>query len=561
MVTVKCFKPLSVLMISLLLSMLIISGAWAVGDVNSDSKNGLAEAVHAMEVAANLRTAALPAGDVNGDSVVDLSDAIWVLNILTGSNKLLFRGLTADFGDLDDATFPTLQLTQNTLPGRSGPHHFDVSHEWIGSAPASTTDTEVDAKVIDLDTDDGVVKIYTVSSCGTGCTYGMVSVTVSCDTDPAVRYLNVAADLNHDGQFSMYPVPTVPGKFQHEWLLINMPVMSPGSQGTVGSSFRIVDPQALVAAPCVRATLSTEMIDPNTFGLTGWDGSGPGIGFSRGETEDHCPQTPGDPFPSQSITTATGVWFPVWPPKDIPPLQWPPPSGPHIDGPSGPLLPLSPPGSQKDVESYPPITAEEEDGSRPFAEPPVSGDPDPFLYKAKITTPKMPNNKQTGDVDCAPTAAANSIEYLMNKAGLSTTGFEHGELKEIMSPSSGNGMMDAENGTGTTISGFRNGKRLASEALAGQGKGIKTSTTSNPSFMNIYEAVNAGKDVEIAIAYEVSDPPGGHMVVVTGATMDRNGNMTLTFVDPGDPPRPVNRHTPSQTAQLQGLLKQKTMVD
>ncbi len=473
--------------------------------------------------------------------MVDIADAIWALNITFGSDRLLFRGLTADFGDLDDSTFPTKQQTPNTLPGRSGPFHFIVNHEWIGTTSVSTTDRENDAKVIDLDSDDGNIKIYTVSSCGSGCTFGMVSVSVSADADTEIRYLNVAADFNQDGRFGMYPVGN---KFQHEWLLINLPVMISSTQKNVGSSFRIVDQTALNLKPCIRATLSTELIDPAIFGISGWDGSGPGTGFLRGETEDHCPPDPGVPFPSQQVNTSAGIWFPVWPPEEIPPVPWPTPKGPFIDRPGGPIVPLEPPDTQKDVESYPPLLPEEEDASKPFAEPPPVSELPVFIYNARTPEPGVPDNKQIDTNDCAPTAAANSIEYLLKKAGVSTTGLGHEKLKEIMSPEPDpdeqpppkkTGMMDMENGTGTSIDGFKNGKKLASDALNDTGKGIETGTTILPSFMNIYNAVNAGKDVEIAIAYEGSSPPSGHMVVVTGATLDQNGNMTLTFVDPGNP--------------------------
>ena len=446
---------------------------------------------------------------------------------------LLLGEKAADFGDLDDATFPTRRKSSNCLPGRSGPYHLNVSHEWIGMGLSSTTDKELDARVIDKDFDDGIVNIYAVNSCGPGCTIGQVSVSVGRDSDSAIRYLNVAADLNHDGQFSFYPAA---GKFQHEWLLINLPIMTTSRQSMVGGVFRIVDPLVLTQTPCVRITLTTEMIDPLSFGITGWDGSGPAGGFARGETEDICPQNPTDPFPVKSWTTGTGVKFPVYT-VDPPAVPFPLPHGPFVDAPGGPpVVDIPPPPEKKDIHSYPPpATVEEEDASKPFAAPPVTAKPDPFLYRAVIDTPKMADNKQSEENDCMPTAAANSIEYLLNRAGVSS-GLSHADLKGIMSPEGDppDGMMDAPGGTGTTVPGFRRGKRLASGALASHGKAIKTDTTLEPSFLNIYNAVNEGKDVEIAISYEDSDPPEGHAVIVTGVTMDHNGNMTMTFVDPGN---------------------------
>ncbi len=464
-----------------------------------------------------------------GGGVEEAADSSFV-PISAVTSLLLLKELTADFGDLDDTTFPTKKRTDNTFSGRTGPYHIDVTHEWIGNAASSTTDKETDAKVIDNDFDDGVIHLYKVNSCGVDCSIGMFSVGIGTDSDPAIRYLNVAADFNHDGHFAMYPAGS---KFQHEWLIRNLPVLFVGKQGRVGSSFRIVDPLALMTIPCVRMTLATEMVDPAEFGPMGWDGSGPVGGFSRGETEDQCPQNSSIPFPVQLWPVGSGVRFPVYT-HDPPAVPFPIPNGPYVDEPGGPIIESPPPAEIKDLESYPPETAEEEDASKPFVEP-AGTSSNPFLYEAIIADPDMVDNKQTGDNDCMPTAAANSIEYLLKKAGINS-GIDHEGWKSIMSPAGDppDGMMDVANGEGTTVKGYRKGKSLASNALSAEAKTIRTERTENPSFMNIYNAVNEGKDVEIAISYQISTPPEGHMVVVTGATMDHNGNMTLTFVDPGN---------------------------
>lgn len=105
------------------------------------------------------------------------------------------RAQTYDFGDMHGGIPTTL--------AEGGPHHLDVSHEWIGAAGSVTT-TENDAKAVDED--DGVVTLANVSVDGTFANMGRFAVTVTTDTSDAVRYVNAAADINGDGVFMTYPV-------------------------------------------------------------------------------------------------------------------------------------------------------------------------------------------------------------------------------------------------------------------------------------------------------------------------------------------------------------------
>ncbi|MBI9075407.1 MAG: hypothetical protein JEZ02_08365 [Desulfatibacillum sp.] len=488
-------------------------------------------------------------GDVNGDSVINMVEVLYNMRTLAKiSNQ------AADFGDLDDAAtnFPTSLGTSNAALGRTGPYHRDVSHEWIGASSSSTTDTELDAKMIDQDFDDGDFLIYPVTSGGQPINIGVIRVSVGTDSNTAVRYLNVAADLNNDGQFQSYGV--LPNR-QHEWIVINLPIQYKGRQKDVSTTFSLMDSGALAAYPCMRFTLTTEMIDPALFGDNGWDGSGPAGGFERGETEDWC----FDPQGGTSITPYDwpinyGVEPPVW---EVPPLQWPNPEPPIYDGPENPVPPVigAPAGKKAEGGSAHPVTQ----APGGMAEPPGGG---LEAFKKKAYIPEMVGTKQEGSHDCMPTCAVNSVQYLMEKAGLDMdiqeaaypedpvepsriTGtifegipewpnpageFINEKLKDAMKTG---GMMDLPN-RGTSLGGFMNGKKAASNALkAATGTGLTTKERTNPSFNQIYQAVSKGRDVEVVLTYKPESVPAeGHMVIVTGATMDQNGNLTLTFVDP-----------------------------
>ncbi len=492
-------------------------------------------------------------GDTNGDARIDLADVIYNMRTLSR-----ITNQTADFGDLDDATFPTSLGTPNASGGRTGPYHRDVSHEWIGSSSTSTTDTEQDAKIIDLDSDDALFSIYPVSSGGNPTNVGVIKVPIGVDNTPGIRYLNVAADFNNDGMFQSYG--TLPNR-QHEWIVRNLPIQFSNRQRDVSTSFSLVDSSALIGWPCMRFTLTTTMIDPALFGDNGWDGSGPAGGFARGETEDWCFSPQGDPTPTTYDWPINyGVYPPVW--QDGP-QQWPTPVPPYFDGPDNPAPPVGIPGVNKpaDAPNPCPIT------NAPIgaAEPGPGADPN---LKKWANVPEMVNKKQPeGSKECMPTCAANSVQYLMEETGMlgdiqdaaypenpeTPSGVEgtifegipewpnHAEdffwekIKEAMTanpPDDPGGMMDHPDG-GTTFAGFEAGKKKASNAIKGViGAGLTTKGRANPSFNQIFQAVSKGRDVEIVLSFKPSDPPVGHMVIVTGATMDKNGNLTLTFVDP-----------------------------
>jgi len=518
--------------------------------------------------AALLHDAAYPADDGslfrcvvgNGEGSAVSSDAVLTVTQFT----------TADFGDLDDSTFPTKLGTGSSPFGRPGPYHHVTGMEFVGPSPNTVTE-EANALDPDGDADDATVSIHRVTAGGAATSLGMVSVDITTGADAATRFLNIAADLDNSGNFARYDLG---GSFQHEWLVANMPICFVGQTRTVSATFRLADPVALAAFPPVRITLSTRPIDPAIFGDEGWDGSGPMGGFDRGETEDWLPGS--SPTPA---APATANWQPYFPvpeyllpdpnpnpnPNPNPPVSDPPGQFPHGGPASPPIVKVEDPESifpEDDApEPDPPMTAPE----------PVETQTDEPDLKRGADIDDMPDHKQPpGSYECGPTAAANSVQYLLDKAGILSTWQESGTPEGTPPPgtdpfdnipklddvggdltaweetlherikagmSKAGGMMDDPEGT--TTAGFRNGKAIASADLKEKtGQEIETTPQTSPSFESLYQAVKEGKDVEILMGFYDADKNrvGGHYVVVTGATEDENGNLTLTFTDPAAPP-------------------------
>jgi hypothetical protein len=429
----------------------------------------------------------------------------------------------ADYGDLPD-TFPT-------KPAAGGPYHTDVSHEWIGYVAGGTT-LEAAPKQIDMDEDDGAmgIAIEPVFQGGIFQTRGRVYVPVTTDSDPAVRYLNVAADLDNSGNFQTYSTFT---GMQYEWVVCNLPILFRNDTKVVTSDFVLLQP--LAAPVCMRATLTTVPIAPVDYGANGWDGGGPSGGFGRGETEDVCPPPPVVTYDDDNWE---GVFFP---PPNEPPQQydepnWPTPSRPYIDPPGGgqppivkgPDVPLNNPD--------PPVTTEPPRFDQPDPGPIVVAD-NPAIYG-------MPDIKQ-GKNECVPTATANSISWLMDEAEIEGEGANSDEVNRNLQEKlkTAMGTTAAE---GTKISpdkpeecNFLKGKAAADLPQAVKDR-LVTKTKTNPSFNDICNAVSEGKDVEIVLGkYTGPNPPAegaiqGHMVTVVGCVVHPDGTMELKYHDPGD---------------------------
>lgn len=459
---------------------------------------------------------------------------------LAGLCLLAFSAMAqdADFGDLPDGVaggnFPTLKNSTNAAAGRTGPYHLDVSHEWIGVVPGGTT-TEPDAQMVDLDLDDGAID-FTFSNIYESAAFlqaGQVTVPVTTDGDSAVRYLNIAADLNGDGRFQSYSTGSLT---QWEWLGCNMPVIHQNETKAIVARFYL--DQQVATVPWVRVTLTTVPINPADFGANGWDGSGPVGGFARGETEDYGPGAL-----ATSYQWSIGGAF--MPPPTVPVMR----HGPGNPPLRPPNTPYQRPGAQAPVKWNPPAQPAGPEPAPVTTEPPRAGqDIDAPAGRGDVSlAPGMPDIKQ-GENECVPTATANSLRYLMDSNGTTPEGMNPAEsddfndqLRESLKTAMGT---DPANGTAIDPEHPEECKFLQGKEAANQLPGINgrltTSPRPNPSVDEICNAVNAGKDVEIVLysypAGQENPPrdPMGHMVTVTGCVRHADGTVELKFHDPDD---------------------------
>ncbi len=444
----------------------------------------------------------------------------------------------ADFGDLADPGFPTLRFsTSSAVVGRTGPYHYSVNHEWIGTTPLTTT-LEPEAKLVDLDEDDGLptFSMQNMYRDGLFQQTGVVRVAVTTDSDLSVRYLNIAADLNSDGRFATFPDP-IWGLPQYEWVACNVPVVHVGETKEVVQRFVLLNP--MTAMPCVRVTLTTMPIAPALFGAAGWDGSGPVGGFDRGETEDYCPSD--SQLSDYHYDHSGGAWIPpvLAPPPGDPGAPPPPPKGPTSGPPGQPGGPAWQPPTLPGLEppEFPP----------PTTEPPrleeAAGTPVPPGSVSRVRG--MPDIKQ-GENECVPSATANSLRYLMDKAGATPSGDDDAINRGLRDRLKGAMGTTAEGGTtfdptGRTQFGFEKGKQEVVNTTDGLKDRVVTSVISNPSVDQICAAIAAGKNVEIMIYEYKPDGHGGyarndmgHMVTVVGCVRHPDGRVELLFHDPAD---------------------------
>ncbi len=430
----------------------------------------------------------------------------------------------ADFGDLPDPGFPTYRNSVSGVSGRVGPYHLDVTHEWIGAIPSCTTTTEPDAKP--SDEDDGLIEIENVRLDGRFVRTGRVSVSVTTDSSPAVRYLNVAADMNGDGMFRTFAWGST---FQYEWLVVNLPIVFKGETKMVCSLFTLSAP--VMTASHVRITLTTEKISPSVFGSNGWDGSGPAGGFARGETEDHF----GVPITESNfelMSSGVNLIPPIMPKPPFPPPIPPQPKKGESIPPRGPVteIPVEE-APQRPGEGLQPYTPE-----TPAPERLDEPEPNPVVDSASNTG--VPDIKQ-GPNECVPAATANSMRYLLDKSGQPPQDGDafnkdlFNKLKAAMKTTSAAGTNMATDNP--QENDFLKGKTKAQ--ITGALRNAKvTSAESNPSMENICEAVKAGHDVEIVITcYDKNGVAvGRHMVTVVGYVKKSDGTIELKIHDPNN---------------------------
>jgi hypothetical protein len=208
--------------------------------------------------------------------------AVVLLAVAAGAGPL------GDYGDAPDngANFPSLYNTINSrVAGRRGPFHLDVSQEWLGPPPTSTTTVETDALLIDSDVDDAIVHLYFSPTSIPRLAWLQLQFSVQTGTESTPRYLNVLVDQNWDKQWMRSTLP--------EWVVVNEPLLFLPGRGLYVVPFTLPAPMFDAVSPVettwVRITITEEAIDTAAFtGVGGWDGSGPNLGFATGETEDHA---------------------------------------------------------------------------------------------------------------------------------------------------------------------------------------------------------------------------------------------------------------------------------
>jgi hypothetical protein len=205
-------------------------------------------------------------------------------------------GPVADYGDAPDGvlgrSYPSNFNSPNAAPGQDAPFHFDVTREWLGvNGPPTTTTVEANSIQVNGDFDDSGSSVFMLNAAGIG-QRGYLYTTASYDpnlsTASQTRYLNAAVDLNDNGVWGDV------SPSQREWVVRNVPFNFSGLPAGVTNMNIFVgfhlDP-ALVGATnrWTRVTLSTQPVVPGPNGE--WNGSGPAVGFARGETEDFLNQT------------------------------------------------------------------------------------------------------------------------------------------------------------------------------------------------------------------------------------------------------------------------------
>lgn len=215
------------------------------------------------------------------------------IQYFNASNRVAAQSSQWDFGDAP-APYPTLL-------GAGGARHINTQEEWLGAVPPPTgcfnnTTVESDAKIVDLDEDDGLCQWWFDPA--TGFAYGQVVVSVSSTAPPGPRYINVLTDLNQNGSWEE----------TNEWVIENFSLPLP--QGacqfplTVWMGFLSSPFPVQTFETWVRITVTRDPISAP------WQGTGE---FPFGETEDYLlawnpifPPGEGGPAPG---ARCPGVFF------------------------------------------------------------------------------------------------------------------------------------------------------------------------------------------------------------------------------------------------------------
>ncbi|HEU4389163.1 MAG TPA: hypothetical protein VFV34_15280, partial [Blastocatellia bacterium] len=197
-----------------------------------------------------------------------------------------------DYGDAPDGSiagyeepysqiigrFPTLFNTTNSRVGRPGAHALSTGTIVLGERVSrefdsnSSSDPDGTSNLVDEDRyDDGLRIGFDPADPDTPNT---IDIVVASPDTP--RYVNVVADLNHDGVWQQF------GDTE-EWIVKNQLSTGASSQAIAAQiPFSLIEQ----ASPIwIRVVVSTKQISEQDFAsVGGWDGSGE---FDTGEVEDH----------------------------------------------------------------------------------------------------------------------------------------------------------------------------------------------------------------------------------------------------------------------------------
>ncbi|MGH9829554.1 MAG: hypothetical protein ACREDR_40570, partial [Blastocatellia bacterium] len=197
------------------------------------------------------------------------------------------QGPEGDYGDAPDGSlagyeqpydqvigrFPTKYYTTNSRVGRPGAHALTTGQEMLGTAVTREADVndpndpDGTPNMVDGDLGDDCLRIGFDPNDPTTPTTIDVVVSVAAGAPATTRYVNVLADLNHDGVWQQF------GSTE-EWIIKNQTTnIAPGSQGVAASiPFDLI----VNASPVwIRVVLSRDPINEADFAsVGGWDGSG-----------------------------------------------------------------------------------------------------------------------------------------------------------------------------------------------------------------------------------------------------------------------------------------------
>jgi hypothetical protein len=202
-----------------------------------------------------------------------------------------------DYGDAPDGSlagyevpfdqvvgrFPTLYHTTNSRVGGTGAHALLTDQETLGERVSreaganNPNDSDGTGNLVDEDRYDDSLRIgFDENDPETPRTINVV-LNVPRTAPEGARYVNVVADLNHDGVWQRF-------EQTDEWIVRNQQAnIAPGTQSVAAQiPFDLIEQ----ASPIwIRVVLSETPIDEAAFSsVGGWDGSGE---FRSGEVEDH----------------------------------------------------------------------------------------------------------------------------------------------------------------------------------------------------------------------------------------------------------------------------------